>query len=168
MSLQLQDIIEALVDVDAMFSAHTTPSNNGFFRKCPTYSDKNVFLGTEGVVEGEEAIPAFLYVHETGVPRLRFKSPEGMGYDSFDAIVPEAQFKDVMAPIEGKILRDYGVDLAELRRQAFSLLADKPQLIAHVNDQIAHGRKMRACAVLEEEAETRDGFYERQDTFGQF
>lgn len=167
------DFAELLVDVDALFAGFSDPEECKSHTICPTFSNRNVKLKDEGIVEGEWGRASHIYIDDKGWLCWRFKSLDGtlegnMGYDGFNAVALEDQFPEVAKGVEAYLLREHGADLRDLWRACHKRYGGKPQMVDLANERITYGRKMRACNLLEQEANAKDAEYEADDNYGIF
>jgi hypothetical protein len=167
----IDEFAELLVDIDGMFQDFTDPMQIRMSARCQTFSDRGLQLRDEVILEDETATASHVYISSAGKLVFRFKTvpPDGsMGYDSFDVIALEDMFPDVAEAIGFYLKQNHSTDLRKLWGAVHRRHVGKPQMIDLANERITYGRKMRACNLLEEEANAKDASYEADESFGLF
>lgn len=180
MNLTLDEINEALVDIDEVFTRETQHHECQTNSKCWTFSERNVRLEVEIVLTGELAVPAYVYVDEAGTVQFRMYAAvpekereeltieEALGYTSFDITKFEKAFPHLFEIVNDRLWRNYSCGLNEFTKYVRNRLENKARLIDLANAALNNGRTMRLCDTLEIEGEARDASYEVDEDFGIF
>lgn len=167
------DFNQLLVDLDGHFqemSADIFQSQE--FAKCDGFNEANRPIGKVPVHELELAKPWYIYIGDSGDILFRYRPVDNegnfadFGYTSFNDM--EGMFPHAEERLVAFLLLEYQANLTDVASACSRRFSGKHQMIALANEAINHGRRMRACNLLEEEGEAQRAFYEADQDFGQF